>query len=286
MVNILPAAPLGTADQMSPVRAAVPSVYPECFAVEHDFEFDAALSELSLIVSVPPPDAVPPLDAATARDLDGVSVLVTAGPTREALDPVRFLSNPSTGRMGFAVAEAARDRGARVTLIAGPTELLPPAGVELVRIVSAEELARAVDAHVGSARVLVMTAAVADQRPKVRAAQKAKKQDGEETLVLVRTPDILASLSTQAVRPLLVGFAAETENVEANAREKLSRKRLDLIVANDVSAAGAGFASGTNRVVVLDKDGGRAELSGSKREVADGLWDLVARRLDRGPLSS
>ena len=236
--------------------------------------------------ATPPPGAVPLPGAAPARDLDGVPVLVTAGPTREALDPVRFLSNPSTGRMGFAVAEAARDRGARVTLIAGPTGLLPPAGVELVRIVSAEELARAVDAHVGAARVLVMTAAVADQRPKVRAAQKAKKQDGEETLVLVRTPDILASLGARAVRPLLVGFAAETENVEANAREKLSRKRLDLIVANDVSAAGAGFASGTNRVVVLDKDGGRAELSGSKREVADGLWDLVARRLDRGPLSS
>ncbi len=214
-----------------------------------------------------------------ARDLEGVCVLVTAGPTREALDPVRFLSNPSTGRMGFAIAEAARDRGARVTLIAGPTELAPPAGVQVVRIVSAQELAQAVDAHVAAARVLVMTAAVADQRPKLRAAHKAKKQDGEETLTLVRTPDILASLSARAVRPLLVGFAAETENVEANAREKLLRKRLDLIVANDVSAAGAGFASETNRVLVLDKDGGRAELSGSKRAVADGLWDRIAPKL-------
>ncbi len=223
-----------------------------------------------------------PHDAAPGprpRDLEDVLVLVTAGPTREALDPVRFLSNPSTGRMGFAVAAAARDRGARVTLIAGPTELAPPAGIQIVRIVSAEDLAQAVDAHVSAARVLVMTAAVADQRPKVRAAQKAKKQDGEETLTLVRTQDILASVSARAVRPLLVGFAAETENVEANAREKLMRKRLDFIVANDVSAAGAGFASETNRVLVLDPAGGRVELSGSKRTVADGLWDQIAPKL-------
>ena len=218
-------------------------------------------------------------EAARPRDLEGVSVLVTAGPTREALDPVRFLSNPSTGRMGFAIAEAARDRGARVTLIAGPSELAPPSGVQVVRIVSAEELSQAVDAHLAAARVLVMTAAVADQRPSVRAAQKAKKQDGEETLTLVRTTDILAGVGARAVRPLLVGFAAETENVEAHAREKLARKNLDFIVANDVSAEGAGFAAATNRVVVLDRDGGRAELSGSKRAVADGLWDRIAGKL-------
>ena len=214
-----------------------------------------------------------------ARDLEGVAVLVTAGPTREALDPVRFLSNPSTGRMGFALAEAARDRGARVTLIAGPTELPPPAGVALVRIVSAEELSQAVDAHLAAARVLVMTAAVADQRPRERAPQKVKKPDGDETLTLVRTPDILAGIGARAVRPLLVGFAAETHDVEASARQKLVRKRLDLIVANDVSAAGAGFAAETNRVLVLDAALGRTELSGSKRAVADALWDLIARKL-------
>jgi phosphopantothenoylcysteine decarboxylase/phosphopantothenate--cysteine ligase len=219
----------------------------------------------------------------TARDLEGVAVLVTAGPTREALDPVRFLSNPSTGRMGFAIAEAARDRGALVTLIAGPTELAPPAGVQLLRIVSAEELARAVDQHLGAARVLVMTAAVADQRPLVRAPQKVKKQDGEEILTLVRTPDILAAVGAREVRPLLVGFAAETENLEANAREKLLRKRLDFIVANDVSAAGAGFAAETNRVLLLSAAGARVELSGSKREVADGLWTQLAPSLALKP---
>lgn len=208
-------------------------------------------------------------------DLSGVPVLVTAGPTREALDPVRFLSNPSTGRMGFAIAEAARDRGARVTLIAGPTELAPPAGVQLVRIVSAEDLALAVDRHAASARVVVMSAAVADQRPKSRAAQKTKKQDGEEQLTLVRTPDILAGLGARAERPLLVGFAAETEKLEDNARDKLQRKNLDLIVANDVSAEGAGFAGAQNRVLVLGRDGSRSELSGSKLAVAHAIWDRV-----------
>jgi phosphopantothenoylcysteine decarboxylase/phosphopantothenate--cysteine ligase len=213
--------------------------------------------------------------ALAAGDLSGVPVLVTAGPTREALDPVRFLSNPSTGRMGFAIAQAARDRGARVTLIAGPTELAPPAGVQLVRIVSAEELALAVDRHAASARVVVMSAAVSDQRPKARAAQKIKKQDGDEQLTLVRTPDILAGLGARTERPLLVGFAAETEKLEENARDKLQRKNLDLIVANDVSAEGAGFAGEKNRVLVLGRDGSRSELSGSKLAVAHAIWDRV-----------
>jgi phosphopantothenoylcysteine decarboxylase/phosphopantothenate--cysteine ligase len=129
----------------------------------------------------------------------------------------------------------------------------------------------------------VMTAAVADQRPLVRAPQKVKKQDGEEILTLVRTPDILAAVGAREVRPLLVGFAAETENLEANAREKLLRKRLDFIVANDVSAAGAGFAAETNRVLLLSAAGARVELSGSKREVADGLWTQLAPSLALKP---
>ncbi len=217
------------------------------------------------------------------RDLAGVPVLVTAGPTREALDPVRFLSNPSSGRMGFALAEAARDRGAEVTLIAGPTEVPPPSGVRCVRIVSAQELQQAVDRSLDGARAVVMAAAVSDQRPKQAAPHKVKKKDGEETLRLVRTPDILAGLGAryagQARPPVLVGFAAETEQVEEHAREKLQRKNLDLIVANDVSAQGAGFASETNRVLVLDRDGGRAELSGSKLAVAHAIWDRVRARL-------
>jgi phosphopantothenoylcysteine decarboxylase/phosphopantothenate--cysteine ligase len=227
----------------------------------------------------------PPEIVAAARELlappdfAGVRVLITAGPTREALDPVRYLSNPSTGRMGFAMAEAARDRGAQVTLISGPTALPAVPGVHLVHIVSAEELARAVDAHVGAVRVLVMAAAVADQRPAERAEQKVKKTDGEELLRLVRTPDILAGLGARQERPLLVGFAAETEDLESNARGKLLRKNLDLIVANDVGAQGAGFASATNQVLVLGKDGLRAELGGSKLAVAHGIWDLVRARL-------
>jgi phosphopantothenoylcysteine decarboxylase/phosphopantothenate--cysteine ligase len=221
--------------------------------------------------------------ALAPRDLAGVPVLVTAGPTREALDPVRYLSNPSSGRMGFALAEAARDRGAAVTLIAGPTEVPPPAGVRCVRIVSAQELARAVDESLDGARAVVMAAAVSDQRPAEAAAQKVKKPEGEEMLRLVRTPDILAGLgaryAAEADRPVLVGFAAETEKVEEHARDKLQRKHLDLIVANDVSASGAGFGADTNRVLVLDRDGGRAELSGSKLAVAHAIWDRVRARL-------
>jgi phosphopantothenoylcysteine decarboxylase/phosphopantothenate--cysteine ligase len=224
-----------------------------------------------------------PIAAAATRDLEGVPVLITAGPTREALDPVRFLSNPSTGRMGFALAEAARDRGAQVTLIAGPTDLEPPAGVATVRIVSAQELAGQVDARAAAMRVVVMAAAVSDQRPAQVAPQKVKKRDGEELLRLVRTPDILAGLGArfaqQAQRPLLVGFAAETERVEEQAREKLARKNLDLIVANDVSEAGAGFSAATNHVVVLGRDGSRHELSGTKLAVAHGIWDRVRARL-------
>ena len=221
--------------------------------------------------------------AARDRDLAGVPVLITAGPTREHLDPVRFLSNPSTGRMGFALAEAALARGARVLLIAGPTELPPPAGVELVRIVSALELAQAVETRAGGMRVIAMAAAVADQRPSVVAPPKTKKRDGDEPLTLVRTPDILAGLGLRfagaAGRPVLIGFAAETEKVEEQAREKLQRKGLDLIVANDVSGADAGFASAGNRVIILERDGARSESAGSKLEVAHAIWDRAKRFL-------
>jgi phosphopantothenoylcysteine decarboxylase/phosphopantothenate--cysteine ligase len=221
-------------------------------------------------------------------DLAGLPVLITAGPTREHLDPVRFLSNPSTGRMGFALAEAARDRGAQVCLVAGPTGLEAPAGVECVRVTSALEMAEAVEARAGAVRVVVMAAAVSDQRPAFRAAQKVKKPDGDESIPFVRTPDILAGLGARfaqvqppAHRPLLVGFAAETERVEEQAREKLARKRIDLICANDVSGSGGGFASPTNRVLVLAADGERVDLEGEKRAVADGIWDAIARRLQQ-----
>ncbi|HEY4883407.1 MAG TPA: bifunctional phosphopantothenoylcysteine decarboxylase/phosphopantothenate--cysteine ligase CoaBC [Myxococcales bacterium] len=215
-------------------------------------------------------------DALAPRDFEAVPVLVTAGPTREMLDPVRFLSNPSSGRMGWAIAEAARDRGARVTLISGPVELARPANVQVVDVVSADDLARAVDSHLDGVRVVVMAAAVADQRPAARAPHKAKKKPGEETLKLVRTPDILEGLGARPQHPLLVGFAAETENVEQNARDKLARKNLDLIVANDVADA---FGKDSNRVLVLGKDGARREIEGSKLTVAHAIWDMVRERL-------
>lgn len=218
-----------------------------------------------------------------SRDLEGLPVLVTAGPTREHLDPVRYLSNPSTGRMGFAVAEAAQRRGARVTLIAGPTELAPPAGVTVVRIVSALELAEAVNDRAAHMRAIVMTAAVADQRPAEVAPHKLKKGDGDEVVRLVRTPDILAGLNQRfasaSPRPLLIGFAAETERVAEHAADKLARKNLDLIVANDVSGPGAGFASEENRVLILERGGACSEVAGSKRAVADALWDRIRRLL-------
>lgn len=226
-----------------------------------------------------PPEIVAALETLLLpRDLEGVPVLVTAGPTREMLDPVRFISNPSSGRMGYAVAEAARDRGAQVTLISGPVSLVPLRDVQFVQVVSAEDLKRAVDQHLDGARVLVMAAAVADQRPAQAAPQKVKKQAAAETLALVRTPDILEGLGARPQRPVLVGFAAETENVESNAREKLQRKNLDLIVANDVADA---FGKETNRVVVLGRDGARRELSGSKLAIAHGIWDMVRARLPR-----
>src|SRR3954462_2554660 len=209
-------------------------------------------------------------------DLADVPVLVTAGPTREMLDPVRFLSNPSSGRMGWALAEAARDRGAEAPLIAGPVELPKPWGMRVLDVVSASDLAQAVDQQLDGVRVVVMAAAVADQRPAARAGQKVKKKPGKETIELVRTADILAGLGARPAHPLLVGFAAETENVERNAREKLSRKNLDLIVANDVADA---FGKESNRVVVLGKDGARRELEGSKLAVAHAIWDMVRERL-------
>jgi len=224
-----------------------------------------------------PPEIAAALERSLApRDLEGAQVLVTAGPTREKLDPVRFLSNPSSGRMGYAMAEAARDRGAKVTLISGPVSLPAPAGIYLVQIESADDLARAVEQHLDGARVVVMAAAVADQRPATRAPQKVKKQPGDEQLTLVRTKDILADLGARPQRPMLVGFAAETENVEINALEKLFRKNIDLIVANDVAVA---FGGEQSRAVVLARDGGRQELAGSKLAIAHAIWDMVRERL-------
>ncbi|HLK12078.1 MAG TPA: bifunctional phosphopantothenoylcysteine decarboxylase/phosphopantothenate--cysteine ligase CoaBC [Candidatus Binatia bacterium] len=193
--------------------------------------------------------------ALTPQDLAGERVLVSAGPTQEAIDPVRYLSNRSSGKMGWAVAEAARRRGAEVTLVAGPTALPPPAGVRLLPVVSAREMARALEAEFTQATVLVMAAAVADYRPREVAGRKLKKTAQALALALERTPDILAGLAARKGRRLVIGFAAETHDVVAEARRKLRAKRLDLIVANDVTAAGAGFGGDTNVVRLLDAAG-------------------------------
>src|SRR5438445_9001210 len=175
--------------------------------------------------------AVPSVSSPGTADLAGETVLVTAGPTVEDLDPVRFLSNRSTGRMGFALAEAARDRGGRVVLVAGPTSIDPPAGVEVVRVRSAAETARAGSGPGDTATIVAMAAAVSDYRPAVRSAVKLKKTPGDGTLALTRAPDILASLGSAKGGRFLVGFAAETDHVLDNARRKRAAKRVDLLVA-------------------------------------------------------
>jgi phosphopantothenoylcysteine decarboxylase/phosphopantothenate--cysteine ligase len=211
-----------------------------------------------------------------ARDMLGRRVLVTAGPTAEDLDPVRFLSNRSSGRMGYRLAEAARDRGATVTLVSGPTGLPAPGGVDLVPVRSAEQMAGAVLGRAVEHEVIVMAAAVADYRPAAVSAAKLKKGEGELQVELVRTPDILKALGESGRARMLVGFAAETEQLIENASRKLAEKRLDLIVANDVSGEDSGFGSDHNRAVLIDAAGGRLELPRmTKRELADRIWDRV-----------
>jgi phosphopantothenoylcysteine decarboxylase/phosphopantothenate--cysteine ligase len=223
------------------------------------------------------------------RDFVGRRVVVTAGPTREPLDPVRFISNPSTGKMGFAIARVAARRGAEVVLVSGPVELADPVGVRTVRVSTAEEMARAVDAATEDIDVFVGAAAVSDFRPKSPSASKKKKSDEDEEVVLTRTPDILAGLGKRfagkSEAPILVGFAAETEALVENARRKLASKRCDLVVANKVGKPGGGFGSDRNRVTLVGP-GERANIDGTKDEVAEAILDWVALVLaERRPRS-
>ena len=233
--------------------------------------------------------ADPPEIAAAAarllgpRDLVGRRVLVTAGPTREPLDPVRHLTNPSTGRMGFEVARAAARRGAEVLLVSGPTSLRDPDGVRVIRVGTAEEMAAAVLGAAEAQDLFVAAAAVSDYRPRDPARSKKKKADGPETLVLERTRDILATLGERlagrARSPVLVGFAAETEDVVENAREKLRRKRCDLVVANAIGEPGAGFGGERNRVSIVGPSRVE-EVEGTKGAVADSILNRVVLLLD------
>jgi phosphopantothenoylcysteine decarboxylase/phosphopantothenate--cysteine ligase len=215
-------------------------------------------------------------------DLSGREILVTAGGTQEPIDPVRFIGNRSSGRMGYALAEAARERGARVTLVTAPTSLSDPPGVEVVRVGRAVEMRKAVLKAADSKDALIMAAAVADYQPKVASEGKIKKGAHLLNLELVRTPDILAGVKGV---PIKVGFAAESDNLVENAREKLKGKKLDLIVANDITLPGSGFGSDNGRVSLIDKRGRVEDLPlMSKREVAERVLDRVSALLRRrGP---
>lgn len=212
------------------------------------------------------------------RDLQGETVLVTAGPTCEDLDPVRYITNRSSGKMGYAVAEAAADRGAKVLLVSGPTSLEAPAGVELIAVRSADQMHRAVADRVGEASIAILAAAVADYRPAQPSSEKIKKSASEMTIALEPTTDILAELGRRKSQLLLVGFAAETNNMAENARAKLRAKNADLIVGNNVTSPGAGFDSDTNVVTLFARDGRDLPLPKlSKIEVAHRILDEVLR---------
>jgi len=220
------------------------------------------------------------LDAACGRgrDLVGERVLITAGPTREAIDPVRFLSNASTGTMGIELARAALRRGANVDLVLGPTFVEPPAGVRLARVTSAREMYDAALAWAPGTTIAIATAAVSDFRPTNSFAHKVKKADAVLTLALERTPDILTALARATPGTFLVGFAAETRDAEAYAREKLAGKGLDAIAVNDVASPGVGFGTGENEIVLLWGDDGREPLGrASKAELAERLLDALVR---------
>jgi phosphopantothenoylcysteine decarboxylase/phosphopantothenate--cysteine ligase len=215
-----------------------------------------------------------------SQDLAGETVLVTAGPTREKIDPVRYLTNRSSGRMGYAIAEAALRRGARVLLVSGPTAIAAPGAAELTQVETGEEMLTAVLKFLPEATVVIKTAAVADFRPKAAAGQKIKRK-GEMTLELEPTVDILAEVARRKTAQIVVGFAAETENVLENARRKLSSKSLDAIVVNDVSREGIGFDSDRNAVTIISQSGSQSEVvevpETSKWEVAHRVLDQVVK---------
>ncbi len=215
---------------------------------------------------------------AFAKARDGKKVLVTAGPTREAVDPVRFLTNHSSGKMGYALAEAAMRRGAKVTLVSGPVSLAPPPFVDVVPVVSAEDMYQAVMARAGEQDFIVKAAAVADYRPASFSSQKVKKQEGDLSIPLVRTKDILAALCERRRQvQVICGFSMETENLEENSRAKLERKHVDMIVANNLKEEGAGFCTDTNRVTILTKENTEALPLLTKERLAHVLLDRMKK---------
>ncbi|NRR01292.1 bifunctional phosphopantothenoylcysteine decarboxylase/phosphopantothenate--cysteine ligase CoaBC [Brevibacillus sp. RS1.1] len=219
------------------------------------------------------------------KDLQDKHVLITAGPTREKIDPVRYITNHASGKMGYAIAEAARDRGAKVTLVSGPTTLARPDGVEFIAVESVQEMFDAVMEQLPHCDIVVKSAAVSDYRPKHVAEHKLKKGDGPLDLVLEKAPDILKTIGERKTKQFVVGFAAETQNVLQHAQSKLERKNLDMIVANNVLLEGAGMGSDTNIVTLLTRGGEQLALDKlSKRAVADKLFDAVLAVQEHRPL--
>ncbi len=219
------------------------------------------------------------IKALTPKDMAGRKVLVTAGPTQERLDPVRYISNHSTGKMGYAIARQAMLRGAEVTLVSGKVNLQPPMGVRMVPVVSAADMAQAVKADAQEQDIIIKAAAVADYRPAVTADEKLKKKDDEMNLVLERTEDILAWLGAHR-RPgqFLCGFSMETEHMLENSRAKLEKKKIDMIVANNLKQTGAGFGTDTNVVTLLTKEDTLTLPIMSKEEVADRLLTFIMKK--------
>lgn len=209
-------------------------------------------------------------------DLKGKKVLITAGPTIAPIDPVRYITNKSTGKMGYAIAEEAKERGAEVTLVSGPTNLPKIQGVNIINIKTNSEMKDAVIEHYNSADIVIKSAAVADYKPKVYSTEKIKKGDGDLELTLTRDNDILKMLGENKTHQILIGFAAESNNVIENAKKKLKNKNLDFIVANDITAKDTGFASEDNKVTILSKDGKVVNLDKmSKKQVASNIFDMI-----------
>ena len=218
------------------------------------------------------------------KDLSGMKVMVTAGPTHEYIDPVRYISNPSSGKMGYAIAKAAWYRGADVTLVSGPVSLQRPEGVRVIDVVSADQMYEACVREAPAMDIIIKAAAVGDFRAEEEMKQKIKRRDGEPlTVTLVQNRDIAAELGKMKREDqLLVGFAAETEDLVANAQKKMAAKNLDMIACNDVLANGAGFASDTNTLMIMTKGGSEVEISGTKEDVADTLLDAIIKKKNKG----
>ncbi|MEG0296083.1 MAG: bifunctional phosphopantothenoylcysteine decarboxylase/phosphopantothenate--cysteine ligase CoaBC [Clostridium sp.] len=213
------------------------------------------------------------------KDLLNKKVLISAGPTISKIDPVRFITNHSTGKMGYAIAEEARDRGAEVTLVTGPTSVAVPKGINVINVETNSDMKASILAHYDDADIVIKSAAVADYKAKNYSEQKIKKGEGDLTITFERDSDILKLLGEKKKKQILVGFAAESNNIIENAKKKLVSKKLDFIVANDISSKDIGFGSTDNKVTIISKDGNKLELDRmSKKQVASNIFDVILEK--------